>query len=109
MIDNDNKFKYSEIVSIKRNGKVDQIQVSPNPLPQGGLLNIKVVSNESKSVQIRIIDVAGRQVRMQNAKLLVGSNTVQMSSANSLLAGYYTVQIINGTEVTSHKLIVVNQ
>ncbi len=109
MIDYDNKFKYSEIISIKRNGKVDQIQVSPNPLPQGGLLNIKVVSNESKSVQIRIIDVAGRQVRMQNAKLLVGSNTVQMSSANSLLAGYYTVQIINGTEVTSHKLIVVNQ
>lgn len=109
MIDNDNNFKYSDIVSIKANGNADQILVGPNPLPQGAMLNIKLSSNESKSIQIRIIDVAGRQVTKQVVDLLAGTNSIKIPSASSLQAGYYNVQVINGNDVSTHKLIIVRQ
>jgi len=107
MIDLDGKFTYSQVVMIRRNGKaITGIVVNPNPVV-GGNATLRMTAAESGMVEIRVIDFTGKIRMSQKTRIYEGNNSISINNLNDLQPGVYTMQLIDGTDVSTCKFSIV--
>ena len=89
-VGNNGDFHYSEIRSIRLNGKDYNIVVYPNPANE--ILNIDYTSTQANVVTIGIIDAMGRTVLTEQKSVAPGKNLLQ-ANLQKLVKGNYTLFI----------------
>ena len=92
MIDKDGKYKYSPVLPVFINCKTTQVNIYPNPV-QNGLLNVNLISIDSKGSEAILVNAVGQVVLKMNLKN--GFNTVNVSN---IVSGEYVLKVnaVNG-------------
>jgi uncharacterized repeat protein (TIGR01451 family) len=92
MVDADNKYSYSNIALVKRNGIVaNQVTVNPNPARSGvGIANI--IYNKNVQAVLSITDLQGKTLINRPQYLIKGYNLVPLTGV-ALPAGTYFLQV----------------
>jgi hypothetical protein len=93
----------SAIATEKKAVDVENIAIYPNP-NQGELVNINITGMDG-DIFIKVMDATGRVVANKRYVAEGGLNTI-INFGTPLAAGLYTVQIQNGKEVRSERMIV---
>lgn len=108
MVDIDGKFKYSNVIVIRRDAKsINGISVSPNPIIGSGAATIRLSSTTTGKVDLRVIDLAGKVVLQQQSRVSEGINSISINNINRLQSGIYTVQVLQNDEAMSTKISIV--
>ena len=90
-------------------GSVDGIQTSsiyPNP-NAGEMIAVNMTDVVSSQVQVRVLDAMGREV-FRSAYSVEGSLNQIITFDQTLAAGMYMVEMTDGTQVVSERMIVKN-
>jgi len=107
MVDLDGKFAYSNVILIRKDGKmVTDIKVIPNPLVKGSIATIRFEASERATVNLSILDMAGRTVLRQQNNVAQGTNSVALNNFNSLQPGTYILQMNDGVNIQTTKFII---
>ncbi len=93
-IDFDGSFSYSKIINIKRIGE-DVIVNDIRPSPTRGNAAIRLISYIDTEIEVRIIDIAGRIMSIQNVMIEKGSNEVFLD-LSAYSNGMYFVSLNSG-------------
>lgn len=101
-VDYDGAFEYSDIISVKVEGKQSGIGLFPNPAFEYVEVSLPV-SWSDHATDIFLRDLSGKVVRQLRFSNLDGPLRV---STEGLPGGYYTLQASNGRELLSERLIV---
>ena len=104
MIDNDGRYRYSPVVSVKT-GKADAtITVSPNPFTNK--LFVKLQSSETTLGFALITDMAGRTLRsIPEISILQGENILTINKLEGLAKGMYIFKLTYNNHEITHKII----
>jgi hypothetical protein len=94
-----NASERSEIVEVSSS-------IYPNPNDGSGF-NVNFTELQNASVQMRVIDATGRTVFAKNYSV-DGSLNQTIMFENQLAAGIYMVELIDGTEMHSQRIVVRN-
>jgi hypothetical protein len=94
-IDKDGQFVYSEIRSIRLDGRSFAVGVFPNPVKNTATVNIDLA--EDADVVIRITDAAGKSVKQILVQGFKGPNVTKVDM-NAYASGSYVFHITAGTE-----------
>ncbi|MEP7164575.1 MAG: T9SS type A sorting domain-containing protein [Ferruginibacter sp.] len=94
-IDKDGKFAYTEIRSIRLDGKSFSASVFPNPIISTGSVNIDLA--EDVKVSITLTDAAGKEVQKGFIDGKKGLNIYKLNMA-TFAAGTYQLKVIAGNE-----------
>ena len=86
----------NQILSTNSN-TLDEINIYPNPLEKGQLLNINSMSQKSKTIQI--FDISGRMVLNKN----INGSQLDVSVLES---GTYIVKVEFENKISTKKLII---
>jgi hypothetical protein len=87
IVDKDGSITYSSTATVKLN-EYPGLSVYPNP--SNGKLTIEITSQKSKKETIRIYDVNGRMVHVQERNLFEGANKIQLN-LSTLRNGVYFI------------------
>jgi Secretion system C-terminal sorting domain/Reeler domain len=90
--------------TIRVNELEQQLQLKLAPNPAVSNLNIRIKSEVSKTLQIRLLDLAGRVVKAENWALNTGENNRQID-VDALDKGVYLIQLSDGQNVVARKII----
>jgi choice-of-anchor A domain-containing protein len=104
MIDKAGTHKYSNVITFKLNGKKTQVDVNPNPAVN--FFSVKINAIKDGMASIRLVDIAGKVLAIQNVSIQKGSNTIMYNNISQYAAGTYLVQVQMSGEVFSEKLII---
>lgn len=98
-VDKNGQFKYSDIVTIKKETPQERmVIINNNPFRDN--LSISVATTEPSKVLVNITDVTGKLMYTKTINTLAGSVLVKPET-NNLSAGIYMIQVnINGKIVT---------
>lgn len=103
MVDKDGQFKYSNVIMIRKESKsINGITVNPNPVV-GGMATVRFTANSTSIVNVRVMDMSGKQVSQQQNKVYAGNNSVSINNLDRLQPGIYLLQMANGEELTTVK------
>ena len=107
MVDIDGKFKYSNVIMVRKDEKaITGITINPNPAVASELATVRFNATGTATVAIRVIDMTGKVVLQQQNKVYEGVNSVPVNNLGKLLPGNYVIQMINGVEVNAVKFAV---
>ncbi len=101
MYTKDGILTYSKVVTVRLN-KTDQISVYPTIVNKGEPVNIAAGNNDNRIYQARIVAVTGQLIRQMEIK---NTGIVQIATGN-LSAGIYIIQLQDGNNAYSYKIIV---
>ena len=105
MVDIDGKFKYSNVILIRRDAKsINGISVSPNPVVGSGAATVRITSATSGKIDLRVIDMAGKIVLQQQTRVSEGTNSISINNTTRLQSGIYTVQVLQNDEAMNTKI-----
>ncbi len=106
MIDADGKFTYSQIVVLRKENKgIMGVILSPNPVVNG-FATVRMTAAQRGSVELRVVDQAGRVVVRQAQQVYEGNNSITLQ-VQHLQSGIYTLQILDGEALLASKFSVV--
>jgi hypothetical protein len=92
-IDLDGKFSYSSILPIK-GGKLTKIKISSvYPNPTHSLASVLIESPTNEKAVLRVIDILGRTLILQNIELVSNASNLIPINTASLASGTYLVSI----------------
>ncbi len=103
MVDIDGKFTYSKVLTIRNDGKMIQLKLTPNPFVS--YLNISYELTKDELIRIRLYDQIGRVVKFMSIKGSKGLNTVNLSDLSGLASGQYTLEL-NGETISLQQKII---
>ncbi|MGC4035365.1 MAG: T9SS type A sorting domain-containing protein [Chitinophagaceae bacterium] len=107
MVDIDAKFKYSNVILIRRDAKsINGISVSPNPIIGTSASTVRLSSTTTGKVDLRVIDLTGKVVLQQQSRVSEGMNSISINNINRLQSGIYTVQVLQNDEAMTTKISV---
>ncbi|MBS1736116.1 MAG: endonuclease [Bacteroidetes bacterium] len=102
MIDQDGKYAYSKIVSVRLNNNFSNAVVFPNPVKSELKIQLKKLLPVNSTM--RIIDMTGRVIKTQT----ISSNTGYITeNVAGLPAGRYFIKIVSSQEVINSSFIIV--
>ncbi len=101
MVDNDGKFKNSEIVFVKLNNNFSNALVYPNPTL--GSLYIKLNETLYTNSTLQLSDVTGRILKQQNVNAFTRNIHLDVKE---LSAGRYFIKITNNTQIINQSFVV---
>lgn len=108
MVDVDGKFIYSNVIMVRKEKKaISGISLSPNPVISSANATVRFDASRAAVVNLRVVDMAGRQVLAQHNNVTEGSNSIQVNNLNRLQPGLYIIQLVNGNELSTFKFSVV--
>jgi hypothetical protein len=110
MIDLDGTFEYSEVrlVEVLNAKPAIAIQVVPNPVINKNVV-IQVDTNLSGiDAQIRIFDMQGRVVLVEDFAASDFSNRIELKTENKLSAGMYIVEVSIGLKSAQTRVVIMN-
>lgn len=106
MVDTDGKFKYSNVILIRKETTIiKQITINPNPVING-MATIRFSSLLAGSVDFSVVDLSGKTVLKQRNKVFEGNNSVSLDGIARLPEGAYILQILTGNELQSVKFTI---
>lgn len=107
MVDIDGKFKYSNVILIRKDAKsIKGITISPNPLITGDAGVVRFESSIKCTSTLRVLDITGRIVLQQQNKITEGINSIPVNNLNKLQPGMYIIQMSDGNNVSAIKFSV---
>lgn len=107
MVDQNERFTYSNVVMIRRSGKaISGIVINPNPVVSGNA-TIRMTAITKGTVDFRVIDYSGKIILQQRANVYEGTNSISLNDMNRLQPGVYTLQMIDETDVVTCKFSVI--
>jgi len=83
---------------------IEAARIYPNPT--NGPVIFNVVSSKNTDAQISVLDVLGKTIESFNYTLTNGENFIQLNTTSNLEAGIYFVNVTQGKEQQTLKLIV---
>jgi Secretion system C-terminal sorting domain len=89
-VDADGKFSYSNVVPVKLS-KSGGVQIWPNPFVND--IRISYTAAANTSLDVRVIDNAGRTVSQTNYSVSRGLNQLSVSGVETLSPGVYIIRI----------------
>ncbi len=102
MIDQDGKYSYSKIVSVRLNNNFSNALVFPNPVKNELKIQLKKLLPVKST--LRIIDMTGRVIKTQS----ISSNTGYIiENVSGLSAGRYFIKIVSPQEIINSSFIIV--
>jgi hypothetical protein len=102
-MDNNGKYDYSPVVSVKLNSaKLALLAAYPMPITEG--VTLEVVSSNSGKVTVSVMDIVGRVVKTESFALIEGNNSLQLG-LTQLAKGAYFLRLNTG-EMTINQRIV---
>ncbi|MBL7761972.1 MAG: T9SS type A sorting domain-containing protein [Chitinophagaceae bacterium] len=108
MVDIDGKFKYSNVIVIRRDTKtMNGISISPNPVVSGAGATIRMTAITPGKADVRVIDMMGKVVLQQQNRIAEGTNSISINNMNRLQTGTYTVQLIYNDESMNTKISII--
>jgi TRAP-type mannitol/chloroaromatic compound transport system substrate-binding protein len=108
MVDVDGKFTYSNVIMVRKEKKtISGISLSPNPVISSANATVRFEAVRNSVVNLRVIDMTGRQVIAQQNNVTEGTNSIQVNNLNRLQPGLYIIQLVNGNELSAFKFSVV--
>lgn len=97
MVDRNESFEYSGIVSIYPKAEVAQASLNVYPNPFVSEVNISVTAEENGTADIRIFDLTGKEVRTAKGETVKGNNLITIDT-DMLQSGIYFLSVeVNGT------------
>lgn len=99
------KFETGEATAISNIAGVDQIQVMPSLITTGQDSRLEIVTTESMSLDIQIVDIKGRILRQDVVKIQHGKNHIPLT-INKLNQGVYFIHIKNKTAQTTQRMVI---
>ena len=102
MINQDNSFKYSNIV-IVRLGKIRLTEIYPNPFMES--IRVEIDSKISDKATVRITDLNGIQIVRQQHKLEIGGNQFSINNLAKLAQGTYLLEVFTSTDRLMEKVV----
>ncbi len=107
MLDIDGRFTYSNVIMVRTDQKnVDGLALSPNPVVNGGLANVRFESTSHKKVEFRVVDMSGKVVLKQQNVVQEGFNSVAITGVGKLNPGMYVLQMSDGMTLETTKFTV---
>ena len=94
-IDKDGKYAYTDIKSLRLDGKSFAASVFPNPVVSSASVNIDLI--EDVKVSIILTDAAGKEVQKGLIEGKEGPNVYKLNMA-TLASGTYQLKVIAGSE-----------
>lgn len=88
MVDNDGRFKYSNIITVNIPFEPGRVKVMPNPVVGTSPVKAYITSSVSTRVKWSLVDNSGRAVVESSMNVRPGSNTLDIN-ASGLNAGIY--------------------
>jgi hypothetical protein len=108
MIDIDAKFKYSNIILIRRDARsINGISISPNPITGTSAPTVRFTAVTPGKIDLRVIDMTGKVILNQQSHVSVGTNSISVNNINYLQSGIYTVQVMHNDEIMNTKISVI--
>lgn len=108
MVDVDGKFKYSNVIMVRKNQKIiNGISINPNPVSANETTTVRFQSSSSTVVTLRVVDMTGRMVLQQLSKVTEGINSVPVNKLGLLKPGIYVMQLADGEEISAIKFSIV--
>lgn len=105
MIDIDGKYKYSNVIMIRKDARsINGINVSPNPIVGGNTATVRITSVTPGKIDMRVIDLTGKIVLQQQSRVSEGTNSISINNLNHLQSGIYTVQVLQNDEAMTTKI-----
>jgi hypothetical protein len=93
-VDVDGKFEFSRIVKVDMHAHVlASPNVYPNPLTEGHVATLFMVSSVRETQVVRIADLQGKQVMAKEIQVVQGNNTIELSELSKLPKGSYMVSV----------------
>jgi hypothetical protein len=104
-ISKDGSTQISQTITVRKNGLVKgELSIAPNPAVNYFTLSLK--NNEDGVATIRIIDVNGKVALTEKRQVKAGAATLNFENISTLANGIYLVEVANGTQITSTKLLI---
>jgi hypothetical protein len=104
--DRDGQFVYTEIRSVRLDGKKLVVNVYPNPVKNTANVSYELENNAD--VVLSVLDAGGKQVFATQVQGFKGSNINKINIGN-LASGSYSLKIQAGTDVKVVSLVKVDQ
>ncbi len=93
IVDQDGKFKYSNIILIRKDLKmITGIMLSPNPVISG-IATARFTASADGMVNLHVVDMSGKTVLTQMAKVYEGENSVSINNLDRLQPGIYMLKM----------------
>jgi endoglucanase Acf2 len=89
-VDRDGKYSFSDVVKLSSEGGLDIVQIYPNPVESD--LTIVIASETEKELEIKIIDIPGREAGKSICKVKSGHTEIKID-CSYLPSGLYLIQI----------------
>ena len=104
-MDLDGRVGYSRIVSVKLNaGNLQYLRINPNPVT--GPLRWEVVVPRAQSLQVSIIDMKGRVLKVKSLQAQGGNNVYTMDATGFSRGAYLLKVVAEDGAVHTEKFIV---
>lgn len=93
-VDVDGKFEFSRIVKVDMDANIlASPNVYPNPLTEGSVPTLFMVSSLRETQMVRIADLQGKQVLTKEIDVVQGNNTIALPEMSKLPQGAYMISI----------------
>jgi len=105
MIDNDGKYRYSNmvVISSSRNADVAISNIAPNPFTEKIILTISL--NKITALQLQLMDGSGRLCNVKNVEGKKGINTFELNGLDKLSTGMYYIRVNTPDAVLQQKIV----
>lgn len=90
-------------VGIEELGDVSDLSIFPNPATERLTIQLEAASRDD--LIIRLLDVTGKEVLVQQENLAVGQNQMNLNVAD-LAAGFYQVQLLMNGKMVTEKVVI---
>ena len=97
------RFDQNATGGITNNTAFSSVVIYPNPAQS--VLNIEVVSNNSTTATVEIIDLSGRVISAENQNIVVGNNLIT-TNVSSLPSGLYIIKMTSSEGIFMKKFMV---
>jgi Secretion system C-terminal sorting domain len=104
MIDADGKFGYSRTVIVQMS-KLTRMVLSVQPNPFSDHLDVSVNLSSAKVIFVRLLDFSGKTIINKQVTVFKGFSTQTLGGLSSLKRGTYLLQISDGIEVETEKIV----
>ncbi|HNG71116.1 MAG TPA: T9SS type A sorting domain-containing protein [Chitinophagales bacterium] len=105
IIDNDDSYKYSNVISINIQHNTQSnnvVAVYPNPVNEE--LNVLILSTEDRQINMNVYDILGQLISIQRVDISKGLNTVKLNTM-SLSSATYILNFMLFDNVYNYKIV----
>ncbi|HEY0677462.1 MAG TPA: T9SS type A sorting domain-containing protein [Chitinophagaceae bacterium] len=102
-VDVDGQYTYSRVISIRNDGSLVVLKLTPNPVVTN--LNLSFRSEKAEAVTVSFYDQMGRQVKRYNLQANKGLNAYNLTDLQNMPSGNYTVEVVGESIRASEKIL----